>query len=299
MKRKKKRALSVLYGTPKPTKQQEPIVTFEELLAPRKEYEAKVKAYRTYKKQLAVYKWQAARYKAQKPYEPVPKAVIAVRTHRVPLCVSGALLVAAIVVLSVTLSVLGNIFRVPVIDKIQIGDTREQVISVLGKPYGYEEDSNDYVWEYYGKNYQKLLDRQEKLAAAGNFEDLLALEEKLQTTKHSYIEVRFTQQGEEITVSSVTFEPARLPADSEQKVAKSYKTISAEIVREQSLATVVYSVTYTDGSFYKLQTAAALEEGESSSQSVGSRVTVEWQDVYGNEYTAQAIIVTPPETPEA
>ena len=292
--RRRKKVLRIFYGTEKPEKDAAPVVTYEELLAPYCDYIEQRNAYRAYLRERAAYMWQIRRRRAQKPYEPVPKAAVFVRVYRTPLCISAAAVVAVIVAVVVAATVLGNIFRIAKVEKVNLGDSPEQVLSALGEPYGYDtrgeagSSFSDYSWEYYSKNYQDLLDREQsaELEDFGDWESALELAEALERTAYAYIEILFSadENGEDLVVSSVFFDPSRLRMDDDSKEVQDREVLSVSFEREDTHATVEYTVTYTDGSYYKATAYATVEDGEFEA---GETVTVTWSDRYSNQFQTQ------------
>lgn len=66
-------------------------------------------------------------------------------------------IVLVVIVIIVLVSVLSNKFRLGVVEKIGIGDSRQSVIELLGEPYDYREGSSTFT--YYSNNYLKLLEK--------------------------------------------------------------------------------------------------------------------------------------------
>ncbi len=62
--RRRKKVLLLFYGTAKPEKDAKPLVTYEQLLAPMREYAAQKQEYKTYVRQNAAYVWQKKRHRA-------------------------------------------------------------------------------------------------------------------------------------------------------------------------------------------------------------------------------------------
>ena len=200
-------------------------------------------------------------------------------------------------------SLSGSIFRIPTVAKVNVGDTPEQVLAVLGEPYGYDARTQEgsafsaRTWKYYSANYRKLLEQSEN-ADMEDFGDLgsaIDLEEQLENTAYDYIEVNFTGSDDALTVLSVFFEPGRVGSGGAEKAVEACEVLSAEIVRYAEYATVVYAVTYADGSYYKAQVRAPLAE-EVTNWHASTSAEVYWFDRYSNEFREQARIIAE-ETP--
>ena len=103
--------------------------------------------------------------------KPASKAAVALRIYRVPICIGAGLLALVLIAVIVICCVLGNIFRISKVARINVGDTPEQVLAVLGEPYGYDTRTQEnsafsaHTWKYYSANYQKLLDQTKKAAS--------------------------------------------------------------------------------------------------------------------------------------
>ena len=295
--RRRKKVLLLFYGTAKPEKGAKPLITCEQLLAPMREYAAKKQEYKAYVRRNAAYIWQKKRHRAGKEYEPVPKAAVAVRVYRTPICIGAVLLALVLIAVIVVCSVLNSIFRIPNVAKVNVGDTPGQVLAILGEPYGYDTRSQEgstfsaRTWKYYSANYQKLLKRSEN-ADMENFGDLSSavdLEEQLENTAYDYIEVNFTGSDDALTVISVFFEPGRIGSGGTEKTVETYEVLSAGIVRYAEYATVIYTVTYTDGSYYKAQVSAPLAEEITDWAATSAKVR--WFDRYSNAFSERAHIV--------
>ena len=102
-----------------------------------------------------------------------------------------AAIVLVVIVIIVLVAVLSNKFRLGVVEKIGIGDSRQSVIELLGEPYDYREGSSTFT--YYSNNYLKLLEKNDSfdpddIEDWGDFEDAfneaMELEQKLQTEEY-------------------------------------------------------------------------------------------------------------------
>ena len=186
-----------------------------------------------------------------------------------------------------------NIFRISKVDKINIGDSQEQVIKILGEPY----NKNEYGYEYYSDNYLKVLRQLDQLN--GNERGLTAfessdddvdfgedketkLEEQLRKMTYQYIRVEFNSDKK---VSSVLFDAEKCDSKEYKKVVKSYDVQGKTSIQQYDVFNLSYSVKYDDGSFYKSSVV-----NEICADFV--KENVNWQDRYGNEYSIK-INVTP------
>ena len=186
-----------------------------------------------------------------------------------------AAIVLVVIAIIVLVSVLSNKFRIGVVEKIEIGDSRESVIELLGEPYDYQESSSTFT--YYSNNYLKLLEKNDSfdpddIEDWGDFEDAfneaMELEQKLQTEEYKYIEVRFDGEG---CVESVFFDASRT-----EKTKLEPKTVKKYEVLETSGSEVTYTVRYQDGSYMLGITTGSLEPDNDTS-------VLLWHDRFGNE----------------
>lgn len=171
-----------------------------------------------------------------------------------------------IAILVPTISYFTSIFRIQVVEKISIGDSKQDVIDILGEPYDYEENSS--LFTYYSDDYRKLLEKNDSfnpdvIGDLNDFEDAfqeaLELEQKLQTEEYKYIEVRFDSEGK---VTSVAFDQSRSKqTKDESKQIEQYETLSALYIGDSEYE-ITYKIYYQDGS-YRLTTAIAAKSDNS------------------------------------
>lgn len=187
-----------------------------------------------------------------------------------------AAIVLVVIVIIVLVAVLSNKFRLGVVEKIEIGDSRQSVIELLGEPYDYHEGSSTFT--YYSNNYLKLLEKNDSfdpddIEDWGDFEDAfneaMELEQKLQTEEYKYIEVRFDSEG---VVTSVAFDKSRSEqTKDESKSIEQYEVLSVSYVDDGEYE-IIYKIYYQDGS-YRLTTITA-EEVDNGNDSI-------WYDAWG------------------
>ena len=209
--------------------------------------------------------------------------------------VTGIAVVAVIAVflaiLIPTVAYFSNKFRIDVLEKISLGDSRQYVLDVLGEPYDYAENSS--VFQYYSDNYRKLLEKNDSFDPddiqdwedfGDAFDEALELEQKLQTEEYQYISVTFDAEG---YVSSVFFDANRCEQSSTKKVLESYSLLRNNIEvsfdgEDYTVNELQYVAEYTDGSYYKGITTGYVEE-------LGN-TRIYWSDRFGNEcsYLASA-----------
>jgi len=191
-----------------------------------------------------------------------------------------------------------NIFRVGKVDKINIGDSKEDVIKVLGEPY----EKNDYRYEYYSEDYIKLANKikkelgyESKLTQLAkeddwdidlddelgdmleDFDKITKLEEQLMNLVYKYIKVDFDSDGK---VSSVFYDAEKCESKEYKKVVKDYELKTKEILR-YSATDIIYSVKLTDGSFYK---GIALTDYITFSS---GNTSVKWSDEWKSDYKGE------------
>lgn len=189
--------------------------------------------------------------------------------------------VAVIVAVVLLTSFFSNKFRIGVAEKIDIGDSKQQVIDLLGEPYDYDENSS--VFEYYSDNYLSLLKQNDSLDPddiedfddlEGAFEDAFELEQRLQTEEYKYIEVRFDSDD---CVTSVFFDNCRTEETKhEDKAMKRYNVLTDISSIINIGESVTYQEYYTDGSYY-------LDDVSITLNIDGATCSISWYDNYGNE----------------
>lgn len=203
-----------------------------------------------------------------------------------------AVIAILLAILIPTISFFTNKFRIGVVEQINLGDSREQVLDLLGEPYDYKEGSS--FFEYYSDNYRKLLEQNDSFDPddiqdwddfGDAFDEALELEQKLQTEEYRYIAVTFDSEG---GVSSVFLDTARSEQNTGKKALKSYALLDSGIevtLEGEEYATdhLSYVAEYADGSYYKGVTNGQAEE-------LG-HTRFHWTDRFGNEcsYLAEAL----------
>ena len=212
----------------------------------------------------------------------------------IPIVVVAVLI--AIIVPSAIVS--SNIFRVGKVDKINIGDSREQVLKILGEPY----EKSDFRFEYYSKDYLKLakqiddyynsdLDTDEDSDMNQDIEDfdpdkdlnlddedkITKMEEELENMVYKYIVVEFDSEGK---VESVFFDAEKCDSKEYKKVLDSYKITPNKVTRYIP-TDITYSVKFTDKSFYK----STAQKGFIAYYALDNVVT--WSDKWKSDYKSE------------
>lgn len=219
------------------------------------------------------------------------------KTWIIILSVALAIVIALAVAIPVAI-VSSNIFRIGKVDKINIGDSRERVKEVLGEPYVF----SDSLYEYYDDDFKALMKKMEDAEgdlegsfedmededdlenAFGDLEDLLL---EYETTEYQYIAVSFDGTG---AVASVYFDAKRTEATKDSpKTYQKHKLVTKEVLRYVP-TDIVYSVEFTDGSFYK---AVALHNFTATG--TDNKVQIEWKDAWKSDYSAQLSVTENPD----
>lgn len=202
------------------------------------------------------------------------------------LCALAVALITAIAVTLETVIMLGSGFHMK-IGKIQLGDSREQVIETLGAPY--EGFSTEWHYEYYSKKYLKQLKKLEgsfeDVEDEGDLEDAFGDAEnalkKIENMRYEYIEIDFDAEGK---VVSVLYDADRSEATADEKKSVNNCVLLTRKIPADTPTDIYCSIEYSGGSFYKgiavYGYVAPSDEGESA-------VTVKWSDGYGNEFSKQ------------
>lgn len=219
------------------------------------------------------------------------------KTWIIILSVALAIVIALAVAIPVAI-VSSNIFRIGKVDKINIGDSRERVKEVLGEPYVF----SDSLYEYYDDDFKALMKKMEDAEgdlegsfedmededdlenAFGDLEDLLL---EYETTEYQYIAVSFDGTG---AVASVYFDAKRTEATKDSpKTYQKHTLVTKEVLRYVP-TDIIYSVEFTDGSFYK---AVALHDFTATDYS--KEVQIEWKDAWKSDYSAQLSVTENPD----
>ncbi len=219
------------------------------------------------------------------------------KTWIIILSVALAIVIALAVAIPVAI-VSSNIFRIGKVDKINIGDSRERVKEVLGEPYVF----SDSLYEYYDDDFKALMKKMEDAEgdlegsfedmededdlenAFGDLEDLLL---EYETTEYQYIAVSFDGTG---AVASVYFDAKRTEATKDSpKTYQKHTLITKEVLRYVP-TDIIYSVEFTDGSFYK---AVALYDFTATG--TDNKVQIEWKDAWKSDYSAQLSVTENPD----
>lgn len=219
------------------------------------------------------------------------------KTWIIILSVALAIVIALAVAIPVAI-VSSNIFRIGKVDKINIGDSRERVKEVLGEPYVF----SDSLYEYYDDDFKALMKKMEDAEgdlegsfedmededdlenAFGDLEDLLL---EYETTEYQYIAVSFDGTG---AVASVYFDAKRTEATKDSpKTYQTHTLVTKEVLRYVP-TDIIYSVEFTDGSFYK---GVALHDFTVTDYS--NEVIIEWKDAWKSDYSAQLSVTENPD----
>ncbi len=211
-----------------------------------------------------------------------------------------AVLVAIIVP---TVTATTNIFSASKVDKIDLGDSQEQVIDILGEPY----EKSDYRYVYYSDNYAKVLDQIDNLMGnsrgratalasddwdidwdddidldeeiGGSFSELEKLYQQLNQMTYKYIRIDFDSNKK---VREVFFDNDKndsRSAEENNKSVKEYNATGNTTLQQYDTLKLTYTVKYQDGSLYK---ATAINQVFWDI----SQGSVEWKDTYGNKFSA-------------
>ncbi|MBD5087154.1 MAG: leucine-rich repeat protein, partial [Clostridiales bacterium] len=233
--------------------------------------------------EIKVFKWedtrlseeQIAKAQEKKPIDKEKVKKIAKKVA-IPLVIIAVLL--AIIAPSVVWA--KNIFRVGKVDKINIGDSKEQVVKILGEPY----EKSDYRYEYFSDDYIEIDEKGKKLEEnlLGNLEQLAKLEEEFKNLVYKYIRVDFDTDGK---VTELFFDAEKCESKEDKKVVKSYELITKEVMR-YTATDIIYKVKYDDKSFYK---------GVAVKNFIASNQFVDWTDIWNNKYSGSVCVINNPD----
>ena len=166
---------------------------------------------------------------------------------------------AAIAIILAIVVPVSVVFTSPVhpanVDRINIGDTQDRVLSILGEPYDWEEGNTTFT--YYSDNYLKIrkqLDEIANMEDIGSFGDLAdalekeeQLNQKLETLEYKRTTVTFDEGG---LVTQIVYNASIIENESRNKQLESHYMATHEIVARQENK-VPYTLKYTDGSICK------------------------------------------------
>ena len=179
--------------------------------------------------------------------------------------------------------------------KVNLGDSPEQVVKLLGEPYAKESSTTFYT--YFGSNYLSLMKKSDELEERMMnvqsdkefekiFEEMAKLEETFESLVYTKTEIKFTKNAEgNLVVSEVWYDAAC----SEDEPEKTFVATSVEGVENCTLEEIVQGAvkslaitdTYSDGSYLK----SSIGNGELHFSISGKQVTWQWEDEEG-EHTS-------------
>lgn len=204
----------------------------------------------------------------------------------------GAICLLVVIALAVVIPV-GVVFTQPwhanqvaaKLDKINIGDTQEHVISVLGEPYEFEE--GDTTLYYYSDEYFELLDRLEEIGISAedgiSFYDIIGsihIFEELEQIEYKYIVVDLNREGK---VESVLYNAKAGLGAVRSKGDYSRAEILTKVYAYE-LTELDYSLEFTDGSVYKSTTVVYSEPSELSEEELEKFADPEKPYPYRHEF---------------
>lgn len=190
-------------------------------------------------------------------------------------------IVVLVAIIVPTVTAATNIFSASKVDKIDLGDSQEKVIDILGEPY----EKSDYRYVYYSDNYAKVLDQIDKLdidlneEIGGSFSELEKLYQQLNQITYKYIRIDFDSDKK---VREVFFDNDKndsRSAEENNKSVKEYNAMGNTTLQQYDTLKLTYMVKYKDGSLYK---ATAINQVLWDI----SQGSVEWKDTYGNKFSA-------------
>lgn len=167
-------------------------------------YKEALLEYKKYKKEETIYRYQLSRWRSGRSYERLPKyPILWLLVHKwVALLLAVVLAFGALgacVAGGAAIKYYNTIFRASKVDDLSVGDSKQDVIKILGEPhYNSEEDSilmeeteGGVVYEYYDGEYKKLYDQYIKAAETFSLMEMASLEAEMSSITYKYICVRF------------------------------------------------------------------------------------------------------------
>lgn len=227
----------------------------------------------------------------------------------------GSIICVGIIVAFVVFIIVqeSNALKSSKVDKINIGDSREQVKEILGEPYN---ENYGLFYEYYSINYIKLMKEIEKKFGnsfdmnnkyssvkdsidkeledafddlENEFKEMEKYEKKLKELKYDCAVINFDSEGK---VQKIILEKnKRFEVESSEKQILNQELVTKE-VKQNTPTDLVYKIEYGDGSLYKF----IVKYGYINSQideKGNCKVQIDFSDVWGNIITEiQEIKVT-------
>ena len=280
------------YGKEKPNKNDKPIVTYGQVEAALRQYEAEWENYLLYKPKKRSFERGAVFTSGNAS----TLLWLRVKGLRILAALIAAVLIVCISVFSV--QAVTNIFRPQWASRAEVGMSTGEIDTLFGDPYEHDTETNTY--RYYSEPYRGLLEESENfdpddIQDLNDFGNALLeaaqLAERMRTTQYSYIEVVFEQSA----VVSFLFDPSRTEERTGISGSGAERTVlSAEIEQGAETGTAVVTTEYEDGSLWKARVEGSLTEG--ATETAGSTVTLRCFDPYAQEYfTVQATVTEIPE----
>ncbi len=182
--------------------------------------------------------------------------------------------------------------------KVNLGDSPEQVVKLLGEPY--EEESSETHYVYLGSNYLSLLKRsaelEERMLNVKNekefekiFQEMAKLETTLASLVYTRTEITFSRNEEgELSVSRIWYDAAFHENAPEKTLAGSSvdsQQCTFEEVVQGSAQNLSFCETYSDGSFRK----SPIKDMELNYSISGKNVTWQWEDSEGEHTSASKL----------
>ncbi|MBO4308416.1 MAG: leucine-rich repeat protein [Clostridia bacterium] len=220
------------------------------------------------------------------------------KTYWKKIAVGAVVLVALILLIAIPISIESNIYRAGKVSKINLGDSKEKVEELLGKP----TDQSDYSWHYLSGKAGKLYRQMNKIGEdEENLEDFFndlekydKLYTKLEQMTYAYIKVSFDSKGNvtEVFLDKKHHYDEGNDYAGEKKYLKNVKTDLTEVEVTQisingetktevntntKFSEVVYSAKFTDGSFYRKTIGYATTELSEDAKTC----TLKWQNTLG------------------
>lgn len=281
------------FGKERPKRGDKPILTYAQVIG-------ELEAYRRSWREYLEHRVRRSKYVQGKE---VPSKVsdfsITLRTTGYSVAVIVLAIVALFYIVKETLDRYMTIFAIDIVSSFEIGATSDEVKELFDEPYGMSGNnkysSSKEIWKYYDDEYLEILKKNNQFDP-DDIEDMDDLEDafndslKVETSVFEYIEVRFAATSEtdyetEYYLQSIFYDAKRTQKNADaKKTIDKYEIISAEIGTGTETANVIYSVTYTDGSYLKAF-ATAVADSETATE---TEATVSWNDRFGNKLKTAA-----------
>lgn len=197
-----------------------------------------------------------------------------------------AVVIIAVIVIVIVANNLSNIFRIGKVSQINLGDTKSQVVEILGEPDEYDETT----YSYYSDNYSKILNEINSFDEddINDWDDLFAAAEQeaelyaeLESITYQRIDVTFSDGA----VTAVYFDASCCDSTDSDKTLESVTILSGSFAQYSTDTTtqITYEAEFTDGSYTKATATASRDSSDKITTITDIEIT--WKDKIYSKYS--------------